>query len=195
VIVSVDLASRYSAVVGMDAGGEVVFQYDSWNKDINTFITNLGDSAANRLVEFFLIEDLPHGLQFREDVKTACRIQGMVIKELSDRGVIDKVVFCQPKVWQQHYEGVFRGKPKQARAAALNLGYEPPDLHSELHKEARTKARKVETDYIDAFLMGHWALTQIKNGVDLDSIKSTSRYKLGEDQWPIKKPSKASLAT
>lgn len=185
-LLSVDLAPRNSAAVALDSGSKVIFQYDSLNATLLEFLNELGQSALNPFIEIVLLEDMPHGSSFRFDVKESCRMQGMVLKQLIDLDMSNKVLFVQPNKWKSYHKVPSRNKERQAREIAKALGYEPPDLHSHLHLQERTKARKIETDYIDAYLMGRWALDQINSGTDLKDIKSVSRYELGDKQWPVK---------
>jgi len=168
----VDLASRSSAFVGVGDEGEVIVMGDSYGKTETDFVHELIATAAEyRLVygSFVLaVEDLPHHIPYRISVKEVCRIQGRIAHHANYYGMLSQLVFVPPATWQRSYDGVFRQGAKGARAAAEELGYTPPDLVADerfdimsYSGKERTKrrnaAKKMMTDYDDAFLIARWA--------------------------------------
>jgi len=120
-----------------------------------------------------LLEDVPYGIGSQFQTKPVLRLQGILINEL--REFTDRILFVNPSTWQRSYPGVSSGEKASredaARRAAEELGYTPPPLVEEWTAMCQRENKKVlkkdtnplaknETDYIDAYLMGHWALQQ-----------------------------------
>lgn len=171
----VDLASRSSAYTVV-SNGQVHAQGDSFGKSEGDFVAEVIQTAADYSVQAIAIEDLPHRIPYRIVVKEVCRLQGRLTHEAKRNYLWDQIFFIQPALWQQSYEGVWRGGEKGARAAAEELGYFPPDLISDprfelegMKGKERTKrrnlAKKLMTDYTDSFLISHYM-----NSLDLTDL-------------------------
>lgn len=169
---TLDLAAKYSAAVVLDLSGQVKYQFDSFQKSATELADEVADAASEFEVTHVIIEDVPYGIRGQGQVKSVLRLQGVLIKALSDADLLDRTLFVDPSRWQRcpdpRFEGVWRGGKEGAEVAALRFGYTPPDL-LELHANEipdkgpeRTKARaalkKLATDYNDAFLIGQWSL-------------------------------------
>ncbi len=179
-ILSVDLATKQSAHMVRTRSGEVLRQGDSRSKSAFGYLREVARDAAEFEVEIVGIEDIPYGISSQAQTKAPARLQGVAMVLLHH--FLERMVFINPSTWQYTFEGVARA-PKgmkgaeaekyrydSARAHALRLGYEPPDLVGQFTQEKLLhegeKARilkkdtnpllKTETDYIDAFLMGEW---------------------------------------
>lgn len=179
-IVGVDLASRFSAYVGLGSSREVYFEGDSQGLSEGDFVSRLLGYASLYSSEpyteeiWIVVEDLPHCIPYRVQVKEVSRLQGRLVHEAKYYGLFDRILFIPPATWQRSYEGVFRQGASGARDAAANLGYEPPDLldgnerfpFQELKGKERTKirnaAKKVMTDYVDAFLIANYIHDRIE---------------------------------
>lgn len=179
-LIGVDLASRFSAVVVRDARGEVVSQFDSSEMAPFEFVTLVGAWARNGLT---LIEDLPYGISGQAQTKSVTRLQGFIIHEVFDKGgsrSLDDVLFVSPSTWMKHYGGfrLPRKGPSKAerermrlmemRETAEKFGYYPPGLAADYVVECRENdikpkavtvnaLLKSETDYVAAFLITEWA--------------------------------------
>ncbi len=164
----VDLAASSSALVILGLSGpNVRFQDDSFDRTDGQFISTIVGAALDG--SLVVIEDLPYHIPYRLSVKDVLRLQGRLIGAMEHRGLLDRMVFVVPSTWQQSFNGVWRGGPKAAQAAALEQGYERPTLvDSEARfslegmtgkprSNRRTKIKKLETDYVDAFLIARWA--------------------------------------
>lgn len=183
-MVSVDLASKFSAFCCMDKDGQVLTEENTgkgilawWIREMLAPFSVFSESQPKIL----LIEDLPHGVPYREVVKEVCRIQGRILQEADKDFRPDaEIWFIQPQLWQRHFEGVYRGGPGGAAAAALALGYEPPDLLTGTHGKDRVTARKLMTDHVDSFLMGRWFCDKYQEHGSTDAIlakeKRVTRY-------------------
>jgi len=181
----IDLASRCSAYVLLDSEGHVLEQGDSYGISEWDFVDKIKEAGEifssfgpeSRYFVNIVIEDLPHRVPFRVSVKEVLRLQGRLIHEIDGYGELDRVFWLPPAVWQRSYDGVWRKGVAGAREAAASLGYEPPDLlsddvrfpYKELKGKERTKireaAKKLMTDYVDAYLIAEWARrTHIEHG-------------------------------
>lgn len=165
--ITVDLASRFSALAVVDDGGKVVLETDTFQKSSLQFAHELGEIAQNYPDSVVVVEDVPYGISRQAMIKPVLRIQGIIIHEMHKVDALDRLFFLNPSSWQRAFEGVFRGGAAGARTAASNLGYTPPDLLERYadkipekgpkRTEARNQLKKIATDYDDAFLMGIWA--------------------------------------
>ena len=170
----VDLASRCSAYVLLDGTGKVQAQGDSYGISEKDFISRLVEygklEEADNSDTIVAIEDLPHRIPYRISVKEVCRMQGRIVQQADAYGTLSRIMFVQPAAWQRSFEGVWKGGVNGARNAAEELGFSAPDLlddggHVPFHNlkgKERTKlrntAKKLMTDYNDAFLLAHWAM-------------------------------------
>jgi len=160
---AIDLASKYSAVVVLE-GSQVIHQFDSVGVGSREFAQQIG-VHAKRTVHAVVIEDVPAHVPWGGIVKSVCTLQGRVLQELHPE-VLSRTWFVTPAVWQRSFEGVWKGKAAGALAAAERLGYSPPDLVGDPRfdadgrkpGEARRLAKKVMSDYVDAFLIARWAM-------------------------------------
>jgi hypothetical protein len=167
-VLTVDLAARFSACAVVDNKGEVVEEFDSWGKTAFAFVDEIIDTAARHEVDILIFEDVPYGLSKQFMIKPVLRLQGIIIHALGMANLIEKTVFLNPATWQRSFEGVFGGKAAGALAAAQVFGYNPPDMlivHADEVPEkgkdrakVRAQLKKASTDYVDAFLMGRWAI-------------------------------------
>lgn len=160
-ILGVDLAARYSAAVGLvktdTAEYCVMGQMDSLT-DNDWFINGVINSTSGPF-DYIVIEDLPQGLRFMKNVKQVCRLQGKIQGVAKQKGYSsEKIRFAPPSAWQTHFDGVWKGGLDGAREAARLCGYRAPNLHQDLRGKPRTQAIKVESDYVDAYLIARWAL-------------------------------------
>ncbi len=171
---TVDLASKFSALCVQDERGGVLHQADSRGKTAIAWAEEIALTAERFDVWLILIEDVPYGISSQAMVKPVLRLQGIIIKALADKNLLGITLFINPSSWQRTYEGVSRGKAPEreeaARQAALSLGYTPPDLISQYAasllegakalKKHTNPLAKTMTDYIDAYLMGKFVLRQ-----------------------------------
>jgi hypothetical protein len=171
-ILGVDLAAKNSAYSLLGTSGKVITSGDSFQIPEQTFVKTITDqfcytTESSPAPNYLLIEDLPHGLRFGSTVKDVCRLQGRILHELDGVLSFDFIYFIPPALWQRWFPGVYKGGKRGAAKAALELGYVPPDLigahtralQSVSGKERsalRTVLHKVETDYVDAFLLAWW---------------------------------------
>lgn len=184
-IISVDLAVKFSALCWMSPDGTVLHEDHSWGKSeiewIDSIVAPFYDVQPQGLPIALFIEDIPHAVGFRKLVKHVCQIQGRIVQAMTNVGAEDKVVFVPPQLWQMHFPGVYRGKAEGALKAAESLGYTPPQLLTpEIHGKDRMNARKTMTDYVDAFLIARWANYQLDKYETLDNFlenqKRVNRY-------------------
>lgn len=171
---TVDLASKFSALCVQDERGQVLHQADSRGKTASDFADEIAITAERFDVWLILIEDVPYGISSQAMVKPVLRLQGIIIKALIDKNLLGLALFINPSSWQKTYEGVSRGKQPEreeaARLAALSFGYSPPDLigqytatlpeGAKVLKKNTNPLAKTMTDYIDAYLMGRFVLRQ-----------------------------------
>lgn len=165
---TLDFAAKFTAGIVMDRAGDVKYQFDSFGKSTFDFCEEVADVAAQYEVSLIIVEDVPYGISRQAMVKPVLRSQGILMKELGDIDKLDATRFLSPSVWQHHFEGVWKGGPKGARAAAEALGYTAPvllEVYEDLipakgpeRTKMRTQLRKASTDYDDAFLIGRWSL-------------------------------------
>jgi hypothetical protein len=174
---TVDLASKFSAVVVRDYKGEVLRQYDSRDLSALAFATKVA-KTGEEFGCYTILEDLPYNNAFTQGMtKAVTRLQGVFIAVMHKQW--DRVLFVEPSTWQRSFPGVARSpkgvskaegakiRIEAARVHALDRGYTPPDLVSEyiaslpegtrVLKKFTTPLEKNRTDYVDAFLMNVWA--------------------------------------
>lgn len=176
-ILTVDLAAKFSAVVARDRGGKVHHQFDSMNKSPFAFAAEVGAFARRSDVELVAIEDVPYGISSQAMVKPVLRLQGIMIAVLHP--VLEKTLFIAPATWMRDYPGVQRApkgltksqadkyRIEQANIHAANCGYTPPDLvqqyidslpeGTKVLKKHTAPLEKSMTDYVSAFLMNDFA--------------------------------------
>lgn len=179
-IQTVDLASRFSAVVLRSRDGEIHRQFDSRNKTHFEFAAEVGRINALPEVELTVVEDVPYGISSQAMVKPVLKFQG-VIMTMCHRD-LDKVLFCAPATWMKDFPGVQRApkglskseadkyRIEQARLHAAHLGYSPPDLVQEYLdslpegtkalKKHTNPLEKSMTDYVSSFLMNHFVTSR-----------------------------------
>lgn len=168
-VLTVDLASRFSAVCVMDELGIVREQFDSWGKTSFAFLSEIVNCALLHNVDSVIIEDVPYGLSKQFMIKPVLRLQGAVMLALDLAGLLEQTVFLNPSTWQRTFEGVYKGKEAGALAAASLFGYSPPDMllihdseipaHGKDRARVRAQLKKASTDYVDAFLIAKFTLT------------------------------------
>lgn len=158
-----------------ELGGNVVYQFDSSELSALEFIRKLRDVFTEYGTEssVIVIEDVPYGISSQKMTKQVTRLQGAIILLLASHHVVDldDAVFLNPSSWQKHFPGVARGEKTAREAAARqhadDLGYQPPQLvqaYMDSVPEGKRPLKKyinplakIETDYIDAFLITQWA--------------------------------------
>jgi hypothetical protein len=184
----VDLAASYSAYCVLEDSGQVCDQGDSWKISDSDFVSRLLRYGADPDC-LTVVEDLPHKIIYRVQVKEVCRLQGRIINEYEDRRSVDRLHFIAPATWQLAF-GVFRKGVTAALDAAERYGYSPPDLRAtdhrfkldDLHGTARSKlreaAKKIETDYTDAYLIAEWARLTYAENATLD-VQGIQRPRFG----------------
>ena len=165
---ALDFAAKFTAGIVMDRAGDVKYQFDSFGKSTFEFCEEVADIAAQYEVDLVIVEDVPFGISRQSMIKPVLRSQGILMKELGDVDKLDVTRFLSPAEWQCHFEGVWKGGPEGARAAAERLGYTAPVLleaYEDLipakgpeRAKVRAQLRKASTDYDDAFLIGRWSL-------------------------------------
>lgn len=181
-VLSVDLASKFSAACTVAESGQVDWEANSHDHSSLGWVYQLGKAAGQQQPDLILVEDVPYGISNQSMVKPVLRLQGMLIAELAMQNVLERTLFVNPAAWQRHYPGVARApkglstneskkfREEAARVAAQELGYEPPQLAEEyklrrMAEDRRPLAKdikvfeKQETDHIDAYLMARWAYT------------------------------------
>jgi hypothetical protein len=178
VILSVDLASQFSAAMVTDERREVHWQGDSGGVSSVEWARTLARVAMVYDVEIVLIEDVPYSVMGQGQTKGIFRLQGIIMAMMHKIG--DRVLWINPQEWQKTFPGVGTA-PKEipkgaarlayrveaARVHALNLGYTPPDLIAQyvaslpegtrVLKKFTNPLAKTMTDYVDAYLISHWA--------------------------------------
>lgn len=171
---TVDLASKFSALCVQDERGRVLHQADSRGKSATEFADEIALTAERFDVWLILIEDVPYGISSQAMVKPVLRLQGIIIKALADKNLLGLTLFINPQSWQKTFGINPRDKQpvreEHARLQALEFGYEPPDLigqyaaslpeGTKVLKKHTNPLAKTMTDYIDAFLMGRFVLRQ-----------------------------------
>jgi hypothetical protein len=184
-VVTLDLAAKFSAATVLNPAGDVTEQWDSFDISPIDFIEKTVGWVLKRDA-LFLVEDLPAHLPSSQIITTVRRLQGAFILQAAKVGVLDRMLFVDPATWQKHFPGVGGGwapavegekrrrwTPEEryatARLAAEVNGYTPPMLAAEYVLDRATDGQRVlktkvkelekqETDYVDAFLIGRWAL-------------------------------------
>lgn len=175
VLLSVDLASKLSAVVQRGSGGEVLAQFDSRDISIMKFAKTIAAHAAESNIT--VIEDVPYGVSSQAMTKPVLRVQGAILAcfELMK---LDPPVFVSPGVWMKAYPAVQYAPKGMSKAAgdkarieaaahyAREAGYEPPDLVTayvatlpegkKALKKVTNVLEKSMTDYVSAFLMSEF---------------------------------------
>lgn len=176
-LITVDLAAKFSAVLVRDLGGEVLDEWDSRGLSAFQFAQKLLDTSIGWQPELILIEDVPYGISSQAQTKPVTRFQGVIIGKLED--FLDDTFFVNPSTWQKSFPGVghapkgMKGKAaddyriQKAREYALDAGYEAPDLIAQyaaslpegtkVLKKHTNPLAKTMTDYVDAFLLSEWA--------------------------------------
>lgn len=171
---TVDLASKFSALCVQDERGQVLHQADSRGKTASDWADEIALTAERFDVWLTLIEDVPYGISSQAMVKPVLRLQGIIIKALIDKNLLGSTLFINPQSWQKTFGINPREKPavreETARLAALEFGYAPPDLigqytsslpeGTKVLKKNTNPLAKTMTDYIDAYLMGRFVLRQ-----------------------------------
>lgn len=172
-ILTIDLASKFSAAVLRDSSGEVRWQGDSSGLSASGWVKTLRKVADLVVPDHILVEDVPYGISNQAMVKPVLRLQGMLLSALEGY----EVYFINPSTWQKDFPGVGRA-PKgltkaegakyridKAEEYARSLGYEAPDLVAQWQKKNPDlkplkkytgPLEKSRTDYRDAFLMNVW---------------------------------------
>jgi len=172
-VLGIDLASRYSAAVLWD-GSRVSAQFDSVGLNPGQFVAKVAEVAADHRVQEIVVEDIPHHVKWTGLVKKVCRLQGRILAQAEYA-----VWFVPPAVWQRSYDGVWRAGPGGASEAAAKLGYQAPDFSDDPRFEPLAKTpgerrrlrKKVESDYVDAYLIARWAANQ----PDLSQVPNVQR--------------------
>lgn len=186
---AVDLASKFSAGVVLNNTGKVLCEFDSWKYSQIEFAEHCSQIALDYNAELSMFEDLPYGLSKQAQTKPVTRLQGFVIKAFHDESILNTLYFINPVEWQKKFEGVLRGGPEGARAAADKLGFQqrfPIDMYADdippLGKEhakkraaIRANLKKASTDYDDAFLIGIYTILEHKEGTLFDH-KGVQQY-------------------
>ena len=192
-ILTVDLASKYSAAILRDSDGKVYHQFDSGGQSALHFADQVASAEKFYDPEVVLIEDVPYGISSQSMTKPVLRLQGAIIHAMATE--LDKVLWINPSTWQKAYPGVGtapKGMAKAAGAAfriqaaldhAERLGYTPPDLvaayieslpeGTKVLKKHTSPLEKTMTDYVDAFLMNHWAHEHIETLFDMTGVQKT----------------------
>ena len=181
VLLSVDLAAKFSAVVLRGAGGGVTAQFDSRDKRPLQFLREIADMALVYEVDMIVVEDVPYGISNQSMIKPVLRLQGALCAYLTAMRCLDRTWFVSPSLWMKDFSGVQlvpKGYTKaaadtyrieQARMYPERGGYSPPDLVSEYEKNCQGLGKKIlkkdtnplaksMTDYVSAWLMSEWAL-------------------------------------
>lgn len=175
-ILTVDLAAKFSAVIGRERSGEIRYQFDSRDKSPFAFAAEVARRARDPEVELVVIEDVPYGISSQAMVKPVLKFQGVMIAFM--HADLDKVLFLAPATWMKNYPGVQRApkglsktesdayRVRQAEIHAAERGYSPPDLVQEyidslpegtkVLKKNTNPLEKSMTDYVSAFLMNHF---------------------------------------
>jgi len=178
-VVAVDLAAKYSAAVWMTEILPVIREWDSATVPEQDFVHQCcapfeDDICPDQLV----VEDLPHGVNFRGLVKRVCQLQGRVAERMDRLGKLDRLLFVAPATWRYSYPELRKqGQgPDVVIPLAVEHGYVPPDsIHLRGPRGGNALAHKVQTDYCAAFLIGLWALkTRFRHGTY--DVPGTNRY-------------------
>lgn len=179
VLLSVDLAAKFSAVIQRGAGGEVTHQFDSRNKSALAFCKEIAEASVSS--DIVVVEDVPYGVSNQSMVKPVLRLQGALCAYLTARGTLDRTLFMGPSTWMKDFPGTQHATTKglsksasdqeridTARFHAERLGYSPPDLVADWEQHCAVEGKKVlkkdtnpltksMTDYVSAFLMSEYS--------------------------------------
>lgn len=160
---------------------------DSCDRSEDAFVGEVCKAAD--AADWLVVEDIPHNLgRFDSGMKHVCRIQGRIVHELDGMDLLDRLVFVPPATWQRHYDGVWRAGAKGARAAAKARGYTPPNILADWElslrlpptgperQKVREQAKKIMSDYVDAYLIAAWAQEKLVTHVTLLDVATVSRY-------------------
>lgn len=186
-IVSVDLAARYSAAQLLGDGGEVLASWDSWNTPEDLFLRyitvpfiEVGDGSSAQVL---VVEDLPASLNYSNIIKRVARLQGRLAGRMDDLGALDKLAFVPPALWMQDYKDedgkhlIWRLGPSAIiDVARERYGYVAPVRPLNYKGAERTKARKVVSDYCASYLIGQWARRIQSEGGSVFDQKNVTRY-------------------
>lgn len=177
-IIAVDLAAKYSAFVQLGPTGLVLDQYDSAGRSEDDFITMISVTYDYEPTVQLVIEDLPHGVEYRGLVKRVCQIQGRIYERFHGMGRAHEVLFVDPATWRRKYPELRkRGTGMEAVVpVAFDAGYSPPELVQLAGpRGGKALVSKVQTDYCAAYLIGLWALETFADYGTYD-VPGTSRY-------------------
>lgn len=176
---TVDLASKFSAAMVVDEVGQVHREFDSSGRSAIEFAEMCARVAEEFSVTEAIYEDVPYGISGQGQTKAPHRLQGIVIDEMFRVGLLSRTFFLSPSVWQNYFPGVARApkgvskaegtraRYQAARDHARSLGYDPPPFvqnyidslpeGTKVLKKNTDPLHKIETDYIDAYLIAAWA--------------------------------------
>lgn len=188
-LVAVDLAAKMSAACVMDDDGNVVDQFDSWGVQEDEFLQRICSPwYSSKFISFgqtewtngppavMVVEDLPHRLPFMTLIKTVCRMQGRIEEKMDRVGYKKDVLWVPPSTWQRSYGiGTAKGAAKLVQPKAEELGYVPPLDFTQYKGKDRAAARKANTDYCSAYLIGRWAAGYFKEHGTYDA-PTTQRF-------------------
>lgn len=176
-IIAVDLAAKYSAYVHVDAFGRLLEQGDSTAGE-DDFLQRLIAEYQFGFADQLIVEDLPHGVEYRGLVKRVCQIQGRIVQLWAQHNSLDDVVFVAPNTWRGYFPELRkRGAGMDAVVPiAARLGYLPPGLDALAGpRGGRALINKVQTDYCAAYLIARWANHTYLQHESYD-VPGTSRY-------------------
>lgn len=176
-VVSIDLAAKYSAGMLISPALVVHTQFDSSGGE-DMFIEQLTNTFVLGFAAQLVVEDLPHGVEYRALVKRVCQIQGRIAERMYGLSRLTELLFVAPNTWRAHYPVLKkRGQgPEAVVPVALEHGYEPPKLkHLEGPRGGRLTVNKIQTDYCAAFLIGKWANDTFEERGTYD-VPGTERY-------------------
>jgi hypothetical protein len=174
-ILTVDLASKFSAVCVQDKDGKVRQEFDSRNQSAFAFTARIRTAADFWQPDRVVIEDVPHGINRLFMVKSVLRLQGVLMRDLAEVNMLDRTWFLNPSTWMSTFGIKTRGQTDDQRSeilrnAAAELGYTAPDLvkqyveglplNAKVLKKNTKPLEKSMTDYVAAYLMGHWVRQQ-----------------------------------
>jgi hypothetical protein len=162
--VGIDLAERHSAAVALDGDLNVVLErtidsgkaekqehpwkrfrmYRDWTSEI---LADIDDEVGP--FRFVIEEPYPHAV----NVAPSYRMQGAVIAELQDWGVVESQVrIIKSKPWQDYFgytKKEFGNSKAWAKLMVEGFGYEPG------HTLEKTLAKQRE-DLSDAYMLARW---------------------------------------
>lgn len=180
-ILSVDLAARFSACTLMNRDREVILQWDSVGASPSGFATSIFGMAELHPVQYIVIEDVPYGISKQSMIKPVLRLQGRILQARDEADLGIPLLFTTPDYWMRHFH-LFGSKSADQLSCAAEFGYEPPDVKS-MH-EAKlgglrgtsrsammATLRKAKTDYVASYLIARWAWDVLDESGDLRSAK------------------------